>query len=310
MPSLPPLSALRAFEAAARHNSFTKAADELCVTQSAVSRHIRYLEDRLQVLLFVRGHRSLTLTPEGQRYFDDLSGLFRQMAWATERLTNKSKQELLQLHCHTTFAHRWLIPRLQTFLERHPEVDLRISASTWVAEPEREQVHALISSSSASSVGAERLFSYTMVPVCTPEYRASTLPMGNPEELENAVLIHALGAPASWATWLDTCQMGSTRGSREIRVETTTLAITAALNGLGVSIASLPFVRSEIEAGRLVIPLPYIVSLSVAFWYWPVGQSSKMSAVRKFREWLLEEAADEDRIPSELTQLRVTGFLS
>ncbi len=204
MPSLPPLSALRAFEAAARHNSFTKAADELCVTQSAVSRHIRYLEDRLSVLLFVRGHRSLTLTPEGQRYFDDLSGLFRQMAWATERLTNKSKQELLQLHCHTTFADRWLIPRLHKFIERHPEVDLRISASTWVAEPEREQVHALISSSSASSPGADRLFPYTMVPVCTPDYRASTLPSGDPQELEKAVLIHALGAPASWATWLDT----------------------------------------------------------------------------------------------------------
>jgi len=310
MPSLPPLSALRAFEAAARHNSFTKAADELCVTQSAVSRHIRYLEDRLQVLLFVRGHRSLTLTPEGQRYFDDLSGLFRQMAWATERLTNKSKQELLQLHCHTTFAHRWLVPRLQKFIERHPEVDLRISASTWVAEPEREQVHALISSSSGSTGGADRLFPYTMVPVCTPEYKEATFPTGSPEELEKAILIHALGAPASWATYLDTCEMDGTRGAREIRLETTTLSISAALNGLGVGIASLPFVRSEIDAGRLVIPLPYIVSLNVAFWYYPVGQSSKMPAVRKFRTWLLEEAAHENRIPDGLTHLRVTSFLS
>ena len=309
MPSLPPLSALRAFEAAARHNSFTKAADELCVTQSAVSRHIRYLEDRLQVLLFVRGHRSLTLTPEGQRYFDDLSGLFRQMAWATERLTNKSKQELLQLHCHTTFADRWLIPRLQKFVERHPEVDLRISASTWVAEPEREQVHALISSSSATSAGADRLFSFTMVPVCTPEYKAATLPTGDPQELEKAVLIHALGAPASWATWLDTCQMAGTRGSREIRLETMTLAISAALNGLGVAIVSFPFVRAEVAAGRLVIPLPYVVSLNVAFGFWAVGQSSKLPAVQKFRAWLLEEAAEEDGFPSELTHIPVAGFL-
>jgi len=308
--ALPPLSALRAFEAAARHNSFTRAADELCVTQSAVSRHIRYLEDRLGVLLFARGHRSLSLTPEGQRYFDDLSGLFRQMVWATERLTNKSKRELLRLHCHTTFAHRWLLPRLRRFIDRHPEVDLRISASTVVAEPEREPVHALISSSSALNEGADRLFQYTLVPVCTPEYKAAALPSGDAQELEAAVLIHALGAPASWATWLDTCQMGTTRGSREIRLETTTLAISAALDGLGVCIASLPFVRAEIEAGRLVIPVPYIVSLNVGFWFWPIGQSSKISAVHNFRSWLLEEAADEDRVPDGLTQLRVTNFLS
>ena len=96
MPSLPPLTALRAFEASARHSSFTKAAEELCVTQSAVSRHIRYLEERLGKRLFVRTHRALLLTPDGQRYFDDLSGLFRQIEWATARLVDKSGRE--QLH--------------------------------------------------------------------------------------------------------------------------------------------------------------------------------------------------------------------
>ena len=310
MHTLPPLSALRAFEAAARHNSFTRAADELCVTQSAVSRHVRYLEDRLEVLLFVRGHRSLTLTPEGREYFDNIAGLFRQMAWATESLANKSKQEKFVFHCHTTFAHRWLMPRLHSFVERHPEVDLRISTSTWVADPESVQVHALITSSGVSSAGADRLFRYTMVPVCTPEYKASILPTGDPKELEKAVLIHALGAPESWATWLDTCQMGSMRGARSMRLETTTLAITAALNGLGVGIASLPFVSADIEAGHLVIPFPFVVSLNVAFWFWSVGESNKMPAVNKFRKWLLEEVANEEEIPPGLTEFQVMNFLN
>jgi len=310
MPDLPPLSALRAFESAARYCSFTKAADELCVTQSAVSRQIRYLEDRLGVVLFVRGHRSLSITPEGERYFEDLSGLFRQMAWATERLTKKSRQELLQLHCHTTFADRWLIPRLGKFIERHPEVDIRISASTLLHEPEREQVHAIISSSRAFSRGADTLFHYTMVPICTPGYRDAVIPRGSPEELENAVLIHASGAPAHWTTWLDTCQMGSARGHRQIRLETTASAITAASRGLGIAIASLAFVRESVEAGTLVIPVPRVVSLSLAYCFSPVGQSNKVAAVRKFQAWLLEEARDEDSIPDSLSHFRATTVLA
>ena len=309
MPSLPPLTALRAFEAAARHSSFTKAADELCVTQSAVSRHIRYLEERLSKTLFVRTHRVLVLTPDGQRYFDDLSGLFRQIEWATARLVDNSGREQLHLHSHTTFAQRWLITRLVAFNAQNPGIDIRISASTAAFEPDdTHHVHAVIHAANDPLDSADRLFPVTYVPVCTPEYRDAEVPNGAADELDSALMIHALGAPHAWPAWFGTCLSRSSRNAREVRVETTSMAISAALTGLGVAIASWPFVRDAVERGQLVVPVPSGVVLRRSFYFLPVGQSKQTSAVERFRSWLLGEVQHELPYPDGLQVLPQRTF--
>ena len=308
MPTILPLTAIRAFETAARHLSCTRAADELCVTQSAISRHIRFLEERLQSKLFVRANRRLYLTPEGQRYFDDLTGLFRQMNWATERAMNFSGQTLLSLYCHTSFAEMWLIPRLSQFHKKYPNISMRLSASTTRYDSREIEAHSLVRSGIPPRDGATELFPVQLVTVCSPEYREQMATAGQ-EDFSSAVLIHALGAPASWITFIQACGATAARGARDLHFETTSMAVQAAQRGLGIAIAPWHLVEPAITANELVLFIPKLLTLDRCFYFESVTDQGDADAIELFRTWLVDEVGSQRGSPATLQKFSTPNYM-
>ncbi|MGV6873808.1 LysR family transcriptional regulator [Pseudochelatococcus sp. B33] len=298
MPKLPPLSSIRAFESAARHLSFTKAAEELNVTQSAVSRHIRHIEDWLGVALFVRKPRLLVLTPEGERYKTELADIFQRMAWATERAARG--KEILHIRSYTTFAMFWLIPRMKKFQDMHPHIDLQLTASTRPIDPEQERVHAVIRSGPGDFYLADRLFPMALMPVCSPAVQTEFLPAGDAAELVNAPLLHSVAAPSKWPTWLEGVGLRELDTSRSLRFESSAMALVAAEKGLGVSVAQPQFVQAGLRSGALVAPLPMIVEVSKAYYIACMPQHSRSAALRSFRDWILAETVEDREMLADI----------
>src|SRR6202035_2228187 len=227
---------IRAFEVAARYLSFTAAAEELNVTQSAVSRHIRHLEEHLGTKLFDRHHRSLTLTDAGEVYRAELTDLFRRLAAATGRVvrTNKSR---LHIHSYSTFAMHWLIPRLPDFKEAHPEIDLQLTAFSKPLAAQHELIHAIIRVGAGDFDKTDRLFSVDLLPVCAPALRERAFRSGSIEALSNATLLHSIAANANWPIWAQSVGLSDLDTSKGMRFESSAMAYAAAERGLGVALA-------------------------------------------------------------------------
>lgn len=297
MARLPPLSAIRAFEVSARRLSFTEAADELHVTQSAVSRHIRHLEDHLGLQLFIRRHRALVLTPEGERYRAELAGIFRRLSWATELVVRSAAgQEMLHVHAYTTFAMYWLIPRIKSFQEAHPGIELQLTASTQALDVDREQVHAVIRIGAGSFESSVRLFPVNLIPICSPKVKATMLARGNVDELKKATLLHSLAAPNNWPGWLEGVGVSDLDIGHGLKFESSAMAYFAAKKDLGVAIGQREFIQEDLEQGTLVTPFPRMVVASRAFYLACLPQYIRMRSLRLFQDWVLSEVdADQKR---------------
>jgi len=306
MTNLPPLASIRAFEVAARHLSFTKAADELCVTQSAVSRHIRHLEDRLGRQLFIRGHRTLLLTPAGEKYAGELAGVFRQLGWATDRAARSSNEQQLLIHAYTTFAMYWLVPRLKRFKEAHPDIEVQLTAATSEANAEQQQAHAILRVGPGQFENSQPIFPVCLVPVCTPELRDTQLP--DPQHLtqpSNATLLHSLAVKSNWPSWLHHTGAHSVEPDRGFWFEASALAYTAAERGLGVALAQFYFIEDDIQRNSLVIPFPYgLQSERVYCLTWP-HRYSKLGPLLRFREWLASEVEAQRQRMDDTHLIRV-----
>ena len=308
---LPPLNALRAFEAAARHLSFKNAARELHVTPGAVSHQVKLLEDSLGIPLFRRLTRALELTPEGQVLLPKVQEGLRNLAEAVERVRSRGEARTLTVMAPPNFAARWLVPRLASFTDSHPGLDLHVASRPAMIDgradtesspsPEASEVAplAMVRFGDGRYPGArvDEVFSAVYVPVCSPRLLRGPHAIKKPEDLRYHTLLHdetvlEEGARPSWSAWLDAVGVQDIDATRGTHFSDASLSLEAALEGLGVALAMKPLVRSEIEAGRLV--MPFKVSSPATYSYYLVTpEGARNGVVGAFRDWLLAESATE-----------------
>lgn len=293
MARLPPLTSLKAFEAAARHLSFTRAAEELHVTQAAVSHQVKSLEDYLGQPLFMRLTRALELTPAGEGYAPVLREAFESIERATRRLMeDQDRQGVLNVSISPTFLSRWLIPRLATWQEEHPEIELRLVSTPKLADFVRDGVDMAIRHGRGVWPGltAVRLFQATSVPVASPRLVNGPQPLKTPDDLSRHMLLHDLVEPDNWRIWLTAAGVKEVDPDRGMRFGTGSEAIQAAIEGAGVALARRALIRRDIEEGRLIIPFEAPMPKDFAFYVvFPEG-SAKRPKVKAFCDWALKEA--------------------
>ena len=289
---LPPLSSLRFFEAAGRHLSFKLAAAELNVTPSAVSHGIVGLERALGVELFVREPRRLSLTPEGADYLPYVSEALSLIAIGTQRLPQSRGRRTITVSCAPTLAARWLLPRLPGFSRRWPNVGVTVDTSRrQVGFPVDGFDFALrMSRTAAAGAAWTRLFGETLVPVCSPGYRAALAGADGTAELRRATLIHTVPASEDWQAWLDRTGAADIDATQGLRVDTIQLAFEAAAAGLGVALGRRPLVDQDLAAGSLVEFGPAPIAAETAYWLVSSDGADHRPDLLAFKRWLLREA--------------------
>ena len=290
---LPPLNAMRVFDAASRNASFTQAAEELCITQGAVSRHVSSLEDWLGVKLFVRNRRGIELTTKGLAYSRIVRGSLDQLEYGTRQLQQALDEKTLRLKIPPTFAIRWLVPRLAQFHALNRNLDVQITTSHQPVDFTREDVDACIHSDTRPPAGARfhRLFGEVIQPVCSPRLLERGPRLRRPKDLAKHVLVSSLHRPRDWPTWLSAAGVTDIDGNNGIRLENSALAYQAAIDGVGVVIAQQIFVDDEFRNGRLVAPFALQVPTDEAYYFGYPAEHPKSSRVAAFEQWLLGEAA-------------------
>jgi LysR family glycine cleavage system transcriptional activator len=290
---LPPLNALRAFEAAARHSSIKRAADELCVTPGAVSRHVLKLEGYLGVRLFDRGHGSVELTPAGMRYLEEIREAFALIARATGTTRSGRDEQRLRLRVPPTCAARWLVPRLAHFHAQHGEFSIEIATSHDPVDFARDEIDAAVhyGRTIASRLAGAELFGEVLVPVCTPALASQPPPVRSARDLAAHVLLHSIRRPNDWPDWFAAAGAGRLELDRTLAFENSTLTYQGAIDGLGVAVAQLAFVGDELERGRLVMPLDLRLHGECSYFLVYPADKAKLSKVRVFQEWITAEAA-------------------
>ncbi|MBX3618507.1 MAG: transcriptional regulator GcvA [Rhizobacter sp.] len=295
---LPPLDLLEAFEAAARHLSFTRAAEELSLTQSAVSRQIAALEDGLGVPLFQRLHRSLRLTDAGQQLQLTATAVLQQLHGVTEQLRQTQRQKTVVVTTTPGFAGLWLIPRLSSFTARHPDVDVRISASFTLVNLERDGVDLAVRYCGTATAGAAavKLFGEVMTPVCSPSLRRLPgKPLKRPDDLRHHTLLHAdsqHSAPLhDWSMWLRAMQVETLRPAASLHFSDYDQMMNAAVRGQGVAIGRFPLIEQLIRERKLVTPFGQGMASPMGYHLLRSPASLHKPEVGDFSAWLLEEAA-------------------
>jgi len=294
---MPSLDLLTGFEAAARHLSFTKAGEELFLTQSAVSRQIKELEEQLGVPLFHRRHRALVLTDAGQQFYAAAAQVITTMRSATERLRSQSgRRRPLSVTTTHSFAALWLIPRLAAFTRTHPGVDVRITADTRVQDLERDGLDLAIRHGPASLAGsnAVRLFGERVFPVCSPKL-LKTNPLREPADLKNHTLLQYDDPDARhpwlhWKTWLEVAGIPDLRPAATLSLSGFEQIIPAALAGHGVALGRSPLVKDLLAEKKLVAPFKTTADPARAYFVIASRAAASRPEVREFIEWLKGEA--------------------
>lgn len=302
-PRLPSLDLLKGFEAAARLLSFTKAGEELYLSQSAVSRQIQELEDQLGVRLFQRRHRALALTEAGQALHAASAQVLATMRAVTDRLRATRGRRMLAVTTTQSFASLWLIPRLSGFTRMHPELDVRISAETRVLDLERDGLDLAIRHGPASLAGTDavRLFGERVFPVCSPKLmKDSSRPLRAPQDLRHHVLLQYDDPDGRhpwmhWKTWLEIERLTDLRPAGNLVFSGYDQIIPAAIAGYGVALGRSPLVREAISSGELVAPFKRSADPARAYYAIVSKHSEGRPEVTDFVAWLREEAKKEPR---------------
>lgn len=291
---LPPLNALRAFEATARLSTLAAAAAELNVTPSAVSHQIRTLEETLGVKLFRRANRRLSLTTDGRALLPGLSDGFRRLTAAVAELETNQREGTLTISMLSTLAMRWFMPRLPRFHREHPEIDVRISTTTRTVDLEREDIDIAIRHGHGDwpDVRSEKLFQLETLPVCSPELPRAAAPLDSPRDIRHHVLLRADARPDDWRHWLDSVGEPNLKPSRELTFDTTDFALAAAIRGLGIAIADRHIIHDDLEAGRLIAPFQASIAHDSGYYLVYPHERGRHPKSIAFREWLLREAAE------------------
>lgn len=297
---LPPLAAMRLFEAAGRHSSFRLAAEELRLTPSAISHGIRSLERWLGTDLFLRGHRDLVLTATGATYLAQVRAALDIVAEATETAQAKVSSGRLNLTASPTFAVRWLVPRLGRFLQQYPEVDVSIdTAHHWLEFP-RDEVDLAIRMGRGNwqKLHAVCLVRERLVPVCSPALAAGVQSVS---DLAGQTLLHVRSATEDWAAWGEISGIALPSSTRSIVFDSLITAFEAAAQGLGVAIGRRPLVDRDLEDGRLVTVLGPPRHCSTGYWLVAARESLRKQEAIVFRNWIRSELrATEHLAPASI----------
>ncbi|GAA0858259.1 transcriptional regulator GcvA [Aliiglaciecola litoralis] len=295
---LPPLNALRAFEVAARHLSFTKAADELFVTQAAVSHQIKSLEDFLSIKLFLRKNRTLLLTEQGQGYYLELKALFESLHLATEKLLATGDKGAITVAVPPSFAIQWLVPRIHQFSQNHPDIDVRIKAVDFDDGFLEEDVDVAVyyGRGKWSGLIADKLHTEYLTPVCSPMLFDGSKPLDNLTDLKHHRLLHD-STRESWKTWIRNFHVPGVNVEQGPIFSHTMMVLQAAALGQGIALANSVLARPELLSGRLVCPFEERL-ISKSSYYLVCHQSqAELGKIATFRHWLLEQVRgdlDED----------------
>ena len=311
---LPSVNSLRAFVAAARHSSFKKAAAELHVTPAAISHQVKALEEDLGVQLFRRFANGLELTPLGHTFLPGLERGFEQLASTVDQLRQATRHNRLNVAVAPSFATKWLLPRLHGFIAKHPEVDVRISAAENLIErntaergqpaaesshEERQDVAIAFGRGHYPGFRVDELFTTSLALFCAPQLLHGAHPLLHPDDLRHHTLLHDdtpffSGDPSNWNVWFEHARPGAFDASRRVHFSHATLALDAAIDGLGVALSPAPLALLDVAAGRLVVPFgPVIKSESGYYLLTPTGNVERPQ-VALFRDWMLEEARKDD----------------
>jgi LysR family glycine cleavage system transcriptional activator len=296
--ALPALDLLVGFEAAARHLSFTKAGEELFLTQSAVSRQIKDLEDQLGVELFQRRHRALSLTDAGKSFYASAAQVLTTMRAATDRLRAQAGKKGLSVTTTHSFAALWLIPRLAGFTRTHPGIDVRIMADTRVQDLDRDGLDLAVRHGPASLAGsnAVRLMGERVFPVCSPKLlRDKSKPLREPQDLRYHCLLQYDDPEGRhpwlhWKTWLEVERIADLRPAGTLSFSGYEQIIPAAVAGHGVGVGRSPLVKDLLASGELVAPFKSSADPARAYYAVVSKSAGGRPEVAEFVAWLKQEA--------------------
>lgn len=311
---LPPLNALRAFEAVARHKSFRKAAEELFVTPAALTHQIKALEQQLGFSLFERLPRRIELTPAAQAALPRFQQGFEALAQGVAELRNHGRAPHLTVGATPTFVSRWLMPRLQRFLSQHPDVDVRLVASGQLINASAREIRSEDAAESTVDADLEirfsngrpqghnvdLLFTVEVVPMCHPRLLPD---LQKPDDLRHHTLLHGDARVAdrtrsAWARWLKRAGIADVDPRRGLQLDHSTLALEAAADGLGVTLAMPLLAEAELAEYKVAVAFPLALPLDNAYYSVVTDSAMARPEVSAFREWLLDEALRQTPLPA------------
>jgi LysR family transcriptional regulator, glycine cleavage system transcriptional activator len=295
MRRLPPLNALKAFEAAARSESFTRAAEELNVTQGAVSHQVKALEATLGIKLFNRERQRLVITEAGREYLAVVRDALDRIAMGTERLVQRQASGALTVSTSPDFAAKWLVHRLGRFAETHPDIDLRVSAATHHVDFAREDVDLAVRDGDGNWAGldAERLCAERLFPVCSPKLVSGRNRITTASDFLKFPLLR-LDDWKNWTRWFEAAGVADAVGHGPV-LNRASMLIDAAVDGQGVALARTALAAWDLINGRLVRPIDVSLRMSKTYWIVCPKATSSVPKIATFRDWLLAEAADDAR---------------
>ncbi len=291
--NLPNLTWLRAFEASARHLSFTHAAEELNLTQAAVSKQVKLLEHYLREPLFQRKPRSLVLTKAGAAYLPKVRDGFERLAAGTLEVFGNRRSEVLTVRAAASFAVSWLASRLPDFYRRHPDTPLRLVSSVWSDAFDKERFDLDIQYGTGRWPGfrCDRLTWEEITPLCSPALIEGETPLKAPRDLGHHVLLHVLGYEEGWAVWLKAAGVSDINAGQGLQFDTSLMAFEIAAHGRGVALGRSSMMARELASGRLVAPFDLKAPINEAFHLISPTDGSEHPDAPIFRDWLLAEAA-------------------
>jgi len=292
---LPPLNAVKAFEAAARSESFTKAAEELCVTQAAVSQQVKALELALGIKLFNRERQRLVITEAGREYLAVVRDAFDRLALGTSRLIERQFSGVLTISTSPDFAAKWLVHRLGQFAIAHPEIDLRVSATVQHVDLAREQVDVAVRHGEGNwpDLDVVRLCAERLFPVCSPKLVSGRNRITKASDLLKYPLLR-LEDWSTWTRWFASAGICNPVLRGPILSQASML-IDAAVDGQGVALARTTLAAWDLINGRLVVPIDVSLRTQKTYWIVCPKVTASVPKIRTFRDWVLAEAAEDER---------------
>jgi len=288
---LPPLVALRAFEAAALHENFSAAAETLHVTHGAVSRQVAALEAWLGVQVFHRHGKRVQLTDDGRRYLYAIQAAFDNIAAATTHLREAGTVRALRINALPTFAMRWLLPRLSGFQRLYPAVELKLSTADHLIAESNEVFDVAIRRGPGHWPNCEsgEFLGESEIPVCSPALMRRS-PIKVADDLAHHTLLHSDTRPDAWQKWLTAAGARANKFKRRQSFDHFYLALQAAIDGLGIVLGPLPLIADELASGRLVVPIAAPAIQARSYWWVVPRQQAEVPVIRDFCAWLEREA--------------------
>ncbi len=310
MAQLPPLNSLRVFESAARHLSFSKAADELFVTKAAVSHQIKALEDHLGFSLFERKSRAIELTEAAKVALPKLREGFSNLSESVQLMRRYTEHASVNVCMAPSFAAKWLVPRLHSFSGAHPEIDMQITGDDTLIGSRNtsanmddwfrnDKIDVIIRFGSGNYPGyrVDKLFDVTAVPLCSPNLLTEgEHPLKEPGDLRHHTLLHddtGYSGRPSWASWLALAGVEGIDAKRGLHFNHVLLVLAGAIDEQGVGLSMEPLAQSDINAGRLCIPFDLKMPLENSYYIIRPEQESNNEAVESFVSWILQEVSND-----------------